>query len=132
MFKLWAFNLKISRHDTCLDEVDAALVEFGVPKAGAEGVRLLVTRARQLQTDLRTMHDRVTSLEKLTLVQARALGARPDESQAEAAASHTPTPIEAAVRYDTGIDLGSTSRTEVYDPDRTEINPAVREEDHGA
>lgn len=131
MFKLWAFSLKISRHDTCLDEVDAALAEFGVPKMGAPGVRLLVHRARQLQSDLREKDQRVRDLENLTLVQARALEEkRVAEVYAPAASDHVSTPIEQAVRQDTGIDLGVTSRNEVYDPELTELNPIVRGDDH--
>lgn len=119
--RLWSFDLKITRRDKVLLEIDEVLSEIGVNRTGVEGVRELAEYFRRADVAARGARRRVSELEASVLEYERALrGIQAVEREAQSLAfsrqQAEATPIERMARDASGVDLPLTQRTPVYAP----------------
>jgi hypothetical protein len=113
--KLWSFELRITRRDRFLSEIDEELDKVGIKTTGVEGVRDLAEYFRRADRFARGAARRVSELEASVVEYERALrGLQAVEQQAVARRQEEATPIEAAARRSSGVDLPLTQRSPVW------------------
>jgi len=122
--RLWSFDLKITRRDKVLLEIDEVLSEIGVNRTGVEGVRELAEYFRRADVAARGARRRVSELEASVLEYERALrGIQAVEREAQSLAfsrqQAEATPIERMARDASGVDLPLTQRTAGLAPCRS-------------
>lgn len=119
--KLWSFELKITRRDKVLKEIDEVLSNVGVNSFNElDGVRRLAAYFRNADRVARQAVRRADELERSIVdYEAALLRAQAVERASTVDSQSQPTPIEQAARYSSGVDMPHTQQSPVYRPSDT-------------
>lgn len=112
--KRWLVHFSITSREQILAEIDATLRKAGVVESRTTGVQILADRFRRADAAALSATRRVRELEESINEYERVFRAMQEGAAEPLVVEDQATPIEAAARAHSGVDLPMTQRTPVY------------------